>query len=211
MACLCFLCFQVPVEVPYSLGVNLAVEGASLRPPRACRQHVLTSLSHSHLSSQQLRKLHRSSSVESSKVSDSCRSGKERKSKKKRGSKKRQTASAAPERGQEQSAEDQKTSCTFGSLRQAVYEGPLGKSKRNSQTLGFSASKAALIPLNFSLSLTPRHSALQSQRKPGHRSHISGSIQLQTAIHHPNRTSVRLHPPLRLPLPSLEVLPFPLM
>lgn len=187
------------------------MEGASLRPPRACRPIVLASLSHSDLSSHQLRKLHRSSSQESSKVPDPCQPGKERKSKKKRGNKKRQTASAAPERRQEQSAGDQKTSCTFGSLRQPVYERPPGRSKRSSQSLGFSASKAALIPLNFSLSLTPPHSTSQSQRKPGHRSHVSGSIQLQTAIQHPSRTSVRVHPPLRLPLPTLEVVPFPLM
>lgn len=187
------------------------MEGASVRPPRACRPIVLASLSHSDLSSHQLRKLHRSSSQESSKVPDPCQPGKERKSKKKRGSKKRQTASAAPERGQEQSAGDQKTSCTFGSLRQPVYERPPGRSKRSSQSLGFSASKAALIPLNFSLSLTPPHSTSQSQRKPGHRSHVSGSIQLQAAIQHPSRTSVRVHPPLRLPLPTLEVVPFPLM
>lgn len=187
------------------------MEGASLRPPRACRQNALTSLSHPALSSQQLKKIHRSSSLESSKVSDSCQSGKERKSKKKRGNKRRQMASTAPEKGQEQSAGDHKTSCAHRSLRQPVYGQPLVKSKRNSQSLGLSVSKAALIPLNFSFSLTPRHSTLQSQHTPGHRSHISGSIQLQTAIQHPNRISVRLHPPLRLPLPALEVLPFPLM
>lgn len=187
------------------------MEGASLRPPRACRQNAPTSLSHSDLSSQQLKKLHGSSSLESSKVSDLCQSGKERKSKKKRGNKKRQAASTAPERGQEQSAEDHKTSCSRRSHSQPVYAQPLVELKRNSQSLGLSASKAALIPLNLSLSLTPHHSTLQSQRTPPHRSHVSGSIQLQTAIQHPSRMSVPLHPPLRLPLPALEVLPFPLM
>lgn len=198
------------MDVPYSQGVNLAVEGASLRPPRACRQNALTNLSHSNLSSQQLKKIHTSSSLESSKVSDSCQWGKERTSKKKRGNKKRRTASTAPDKGQEQSAGDPKTSCAHRSLRQPVYGQPLVKLKRNSQSLGLSASKAALIPLNLSLSLTAPHSALQNQCTPGHRSHNSGSSQLQTAIPHPNRMSGRLHPPFRLPLPALEVLQSPL-
>lgn len=197
------------MDVPYSLGVNLAVEGASLRPPRACRHNALVSLSHSDLSSQQLRKVQRSSSLESSKVSESCQSGKERKSKKKRGNKKRQTASAAPEKRQEQSAADHGTVCARRPLRQPLYEHAF-KSKRNSQSLGLSASKAALIPFNLSLSLTPRHNTPQSQRTLGRRSHISGSIPLRTAGQHP-RVSAPLHPPLRPPLPALEVLPFPLM
>lgn len=201
------LCSQVPVDVPYSLGVNLAVEGASLRPLRACRQNALTNLSHSSLSSLQLKKIPRSSSLESSKVSDSCQPGKERKSKKKKGNKKRQMTATAPDKGQEQSAGDHKTSCARRSLRQPVYGQPLVTSKRN---LGLSASNAALIPLNLSLSLTPPHSTLQNQCTPGHRSHISGFSPLQTAIPHPSRMSVRLHPPVRLPLPALEVFQFPL-
>lgn len=185
------------------------MEGASLRPPRACRQSAVTSLSHSELSSRQLKKIHRSPSLESSK--DLCQSGKERKSEKKRGNKKRQTASTVPEEGQEQSAGERKTCrCARRPLRHPVYGQPLVKSKRNSQSLSLSASKAALIPLNLSFSLTPRHSTLQSQRTTGTRSHISGCIQLQTDIHH-NRVSVPLHPPLRLPLPAMEVLPFPPM
>lgn len=186
------------------------MEGASLQPPGACRQNALTSLSHSDLSAQQLNNIHRSSSLEPSRVSDYYQSGKERKSKKKRGNKKRQMASTA-EKGREQSAEDHKSSCARRSLCQHVYAQPLVKAKRNSQSLGLGASKAAVIPLNLSFSLTPHHSTLHSQRALRHRSHISGSIHLQTAIQHPNRMSAPLHPPLRLPLPALEVLPFPLM
>lgn len=211
MVCSSLLSFQVPVEVPYSLGVNLAVEGAPLRPPRACRQTALTNLLHSDLSSQQLQKVHRSSSLESYKVSDSCQSGKKRKSKKKRGSKKRQMASTSPEKGQEQRVGDHKASCAGRSLRCTVYGQSSVESKRISQCLGLHASKTALIPLNLSFSLSPHHSTLPSQRSLGHGSHISGSIPLPTAVQHHNRMSAQLHPRLRLPLPSLEVLPYHLM
>lgn len=184
------------------------MEGAPLRPPRARRQTAIPSRSHSDLSSQQLQKMHRSSSLESSKVSDSCQSGKQRKSKKKRGNKKRHPASTSPEKGQEQSAGDLKTSCARRSLRCPIYGPLLVESKRNSQSLGLGAGKAALIPLNLSFSLTTHHRTVQSQRTAGHRSHISGSIPLQTAIQHQNRMSAQLHSPLRLPLPTLEVLPY---
>lgn len=199
------------MEVPYSLGVNLAVEGAPLRPARARRQAELTSMSHSDLPSQQLRIMHRSSSLESSRVSDSCRSGKERKSKKKRGNKKRQPASTCPEKGQERSAGAHKTPSARRSICCPVYGRQLVESKRNSQSLSLSTRKAALVPLNLSFSLTPRHGAEQSRRTSGHRSHLSGSIPPQAAIQHPNRMSAQLRPPLRLPLPALEVLPYHLM
>ncbi|TNM89014.1 hypothetical protein fugu_005268 [Takifugu bimaculatus] len=205
------ICKQVPVEVPYSLGVNLAVEGAPLRPPRACRQTALTNLPHSDLTSQQLKEEHRSSSLESYKVSDSCQSGKKRKSKKKRGNKKRQMASTSPEKGPEQRGGDHKASCAGRSLRCTVYGQSSGESKRISQCLGLHDSKTALIPLNLSFSLSPHHSTLPSQRPLGQRSHISGSIPLPTPIQHHNRMSAPLHPRLRLPLPSLEVLPYHLM
>lgn len=211
MLLFCLLCSQGPVEVPYSLGVNLAVEGAPLRPPRARRHAALTSLSHSDLPSQQLRKVHRISSLESCRVSDSCRSGKERRSKKKRGNKKRQPTSTCPETGQERSAGAHKTSSARGSLCCPVNGHPLVDSRGNPQTLSPSSSKAALVPLNLSFSLTPRHSAEQSRRTSGRRSRISGSIPLQAAVQHHNRMSAQLRPPLRLPLPALEVLPYHLM
>lgn len=187
------------------------MEGASLRPPRACRQTGLTNLSHSDLSSRQFQKVHRSSSLESYKVSDSCQSGKKRKSKKKRGNIKRQMASTSPEKGQEQRVGDHKASCAGRSLRCTVYGQSSVESKRISRCLGLHASKTALIPLNLSFSLSPPHSTLPSQCTLGHRSHISGSIPLPTAIQHHNRMSAQLHPRLRLPLPSLEVLPYHLM
>lgn len=208
MVCSSLLSSQVPVEVPYSLGVNLAVEGAPLRPPRACRQTALTSLSRSDLPSQQLQKVHRSSSLESYKVSHSCQSGKERKSKKKRGNKKRQPASTSPGKGHEQSPADHKASCVGRSLHCTVYGQPLVESKRNSQGLGLSASKTALIPFNLSFSLSPRRSTLPRQRTLGPGSQIPGSIPLPTAIQHHNRMSAQLHPRLRLPLPALEILPY---
>lgn len=211
MVCSSLLSSQVPFEVPYSLGVNLAVEGAPLRPPRACRQTALTNLSHSDLSSQQLQKIHRSSSLESYKVSDSCQSGKKRKSKKKRGNKKRQMASTSPEKGQEQRVGDHTASCASRSLRSTVSGQSSVESKRISQCLGFHASKTALIPLNLSFSLSPHHSTLPNQRTSGHRSHISGPIPHPTAFQHHNRMSAQLHPRLRLPLPSLDVLPYHLM
>lgn len=185
----------------------MAVEGASLRAPGACRQNAVNSLPCYDLSSQQFKKIHRSAILQPSNVADSCQSGKERKSKKKRGNKKRQTASTAAEQG----AGDHKTSCARRSLRQAVCGQSLVKSKTHSQSLGLSTSKAALVPLNISLSLSLHHSTSQSQRTLGHRSHISGSIQLHTATQHSNRMYGRLHPPLRLPLPASEVFPFPLM
>lgn len=205
------LCSQVPVDVPCSLGVNLAVEGASLRPSRAWAQKALASPSHSDPSAQQRRRIQRPSSLEGSKVSGSCRSGKERRSKKRRGNKKRQTASAAPENRREQSAGGHETACARRSLRQPVQERPLVKSNRNLESLAPNASKAALTPFNLSLFPTPHHSTSQSQRTQGRRSHISGSVPLSTAVQQPSGMSAPLHPPRRLPLPALEVLPYPLM
>lgn len=185
--------FQDAFEAPLSVRVNLIVKGALLRPPRPCRQTVVsktpgTIQSQSDLPSQQVKNMQRSSNQEPPKVCASCHSAKERKSKKKRKKKNRQLTSTSSHR-------DPKGRSGVQPL--AVHT----QSKRNVKGLAPVAPKATLVPKSLSISFNPLHST--EHQTSNHNSVISRSIPAQTAFLHHNNASAQICPPLRLP--KLEV------
>ncbi|XP_051270312.1 tubulin monoglycylase TTLL3 isoform X2 [Dicentrarchus labrax] len=210
---------QAAVEVPQYVGVNLLVEGAPirrLRPPL----HRQTVISNPPLSiqfpsdqplSEEAETTHQKPSVQkSSTVLAFHRSGKENRAV---GEKKRQLISVSPKRECEGRTEVQNTSCVRRSCRSLASEQPLvvhTEPQRKARRLGLSlgANGVTLVPRSLSFSLSPPHSTsdCKSQPNPGHGSHISRSFFPQTAFEAQRRTSTRVVPSLRGPLPTLEVL-----
>lgn len=175
------------------MRLNLIVKGTLLRPPRPCRQTIVsktpgTIQSQSDLPSQQVKKTQRSSNQEPPKVSASCHSAKERKSKKKRKRKNRQLTSTSSHR-------DSKGRSVVQPLVVRT------QSKRNAKSLAPVAPKETLVPKSLSISLNPLHSI--EHQTSDHDSVFSRSIPAQTAFLHRNKTSAQICPSLRLP--KLEV------
>lgn len=217
--CFCFTLspFQAAVEVPQYVGVNLLVEGAPIRRSRP-PLHRQTVISNPHLTiqfpsdqspSEEVETTQKPSGQKSSAVSGFRRSGKENRDV---GEKKRQLTSTSPKRGREGKTEVQNTSCVQRSCRSLVSEQPLvvhTEPRRKARRLGLSlgANGATLVPRSLSFSLSPpnRMSDCKSQPNPGHGSRISRSFLPHTAFEPQNRTSTRIFPSLRGPLPTLEV------
>lgn len=219
-----YLCFtstpsQAAVEVPQYVGVNLLVEGAPirrLRPPLH-RQTVISNPpltiqfpSDQPLSEEAETAHHKPFVQKSSTVLAFHHSGKENRAV---GEKKRQLISISPKRECEGRTEVQNMSCVRRSCRSLASEQPLvvhTEPHRKAQRLGLSlgANGVTLVPRSLSFSLSPPHSMsdCKSQPNPGHGSHISRSFFPQTASEAQRRTSTRVFPSLRGPLPTLEVL-----
>ncbi|TKS71553.1 Tubulin monoglycylase TTLL3 [Collichthys lucidus] len=213
---------QAAVEVPQYVGVNLLVEGAPIRPsrPPLNRQNIISNqpltiqCPSGKSSSEEVETAHhKAAGRKSSAVStfQLPRSGKENRAD---GEKKRQLISASPKRERgEGRTEVQNTSCVRRSGRSLVSEQPLvlhTEPQRKARRLGLSlgANGTILVPRSLSFSLSPPQniSECKSQPIPGHGSHISRSFFPQTAFEPQHRTSTRVFPSLRGPLPTLQVL-----
>ncbi|XP_033483383.2 tubulin monoglycylase TTLL3 [Epinephelus lanceolatus] len=205
---------QAAVEVPQYVGVNLLVEGAPIRRSRPPfhRQTVISNrpltiqFPSDQSSSEELETTHKASGQKSYTVPAFHRSGKENREKR------RQVTSTSAKRECEKRTEVQKTSFVRRSSHSVACEQPLvvhtepqRKARRLALSLG--ATGATLVPRSLSFSLSPPHnmSECKSQASPGHGSHISRSFIPQTAFEPQHRTPTRVFPPLRGPLPTLEV------
>ncbi|XP_054866864.1 tubulin monoglycylase TTLL3 isoform X3 [Amphiprion ocellaris] len=206
---------QAAVEVPQYVGVNLLVEGASIRRSRPLlhRQTVtsdtlLTDLFPSDQSSpEEVETKHKPLGQKPHMVAAFCHSGKENQEKK------RQLASTSPKRECEMRVEVQDNSCVRRSCRSLACEQSLvvhTEPQRKARRLGLSlrVNGTTLVPRSFSFSLSPPHS--KSKGKPhfsaGHGSHISRSFLPQTTFAPQHRISKQAFPSFQGPLPSLEVL-----
>lgn len=207
---------QAAVEVPHYVGMNLLVEGAPIRQSRPSFHRTIISnppltiqFPSEQSSSEEVEATHKPSGQKSSAGSTIRRSGKENRAV---GEQKRQVTSTSPKREREGRAEVQHTSCVRRSRRSLASEQPLVvhiEPQRKARRLGLSlgANGATLVPrsLSFSLTLHQSLSDCKSQPNPGHGSHISRSFLPQTAFEPQRRTSTRVFPSLRGPLPTLEV------
>ncbi|KAI3370176.1 hypothetical protein L3Q82_024961 [Scortum barcoo] len=209
---------QAAVEVPQYVGVNLLVEGAPIRQsrPPLHRQNVISNppptiqFPSGQSPSEEVETTQKPSGLKSSADSVFCSSGKENRAV---GEKKRQLTSTSPKREREGKTEVQNISCVRRSCRGLASEQPLvvntePQRKARRLGLGLGANGATLVPRSLSLSLSPPHrmSDCKSQPNPGHGAHISRSFLPQTACEPQHRTSSRIFPSLRGPLPTLEVL-----
>ncbi|XP_070758857.1 tubulin monoglycylase TTLL3 [Enoplosus armatus] len=208
---------QAAVEVPQYVGVNLLVEGAPIRRsrPPLHRQTVISNpaltiqFPSDQSSPEEAESTHKPSGQKSSAVSAFRHSGKENRAV---GEKKRQLTSTSPKREREGRTEVQNTSCVHRSRRSLASEQPLvvqTEPQRKARRLGLSlgANGATLVPRSLSFSLSPPHSMSDciSLPSPGHGSRNSRSFLPQTAFEPQHRTSTRVFPSLRGPLPTLEV------
>uniref|UniRef100_A0A3B4Z6N6 Tubulin monoglycylase TTLL3-like n=1 Tax=Stegastes partitus TaxID=144197 RepID=A0A3B4Z6N6_9TELE len=205
--------FQAAVEVPQYVGVNLLVEGASIRRSRPLlnRQTVasdtpLIDLFPSDQPSTEETK-HKPLGQKPHTVAAFCRSGKENQETK------RQLTSTCPKRECEMRAAVQNTSCVRRSSRSLACEQSLvvhSEPQRKARRLGlsFRANGTTLVPRSLSFSLSPPHS--KSEGKPqftaGSGSRISRSFLPQTTFAPRHRISKQAFPSFQGPLPSLEVL-----
>ncbi|XP_008305261.1 tubulin monoglycylase TTLL3 [Stegastes partitus] len=204
---------QAAVEVPQYVGVNLLVEGASIRRSRPLlnRQTVasdtpLIDLFPSDQPSTEETK-HKPLGQKPHTVAAFCRSGKENQETK------RQLTSTCPKRECEMRAAVQNTSCVRRSSRSLACEQSLvvhSEPQRKARRLGlsFRANGTTLVPRSLSFSLSPPHS--KSEGKPqftaGSGSRISRSFLPQTTFAPRHRISKQAFPSFQGPLPSLEVL-----
>lgn len=197
--------------------MNLLVEGAPIKRSRPLlhRQTVISNppltiqCSSEQSSSEEVEASHKPSGQKSSAVSAFRRSGKENQAV---GEKKRQLTSTSPKREREVRTEVQNTSPVRRSCRSLASEQPLVvhiEPQRKAQRLGLNlgARGATLVPRSLSFSFIPPQSMsdCKSQPNPGHGSHISRSFLPQTAVEPQHRTSTRVFPSLRGPLPTLDV------
>ncbi|XP_070692929.1 tubulin monoglycylase TTLL3 [Pempheris klunzingeri] len=208
---------QAAVEVPHYVGMNLLVEGAPIRRPRpslhrqtvTSNQPLTIQFPSEQSSPEEVETTHKPSGQKSSAISAFRRSGKENQAV---GEKKRQLTSTSPRREREGRTEVQTTSCVRRSSRSLTSELPLVvhvEPQRKARRLGLSlgVNGATLVPRSLSFSLTPLQSMSdsKSQPNPAHGSHFSRSFLPQTAFEPQQKTSTRVFPSLRGPLPTVEV------
>lgn len=215
--CCVFVCLpsQAAVDIPQYVRVNLLVEGVPIRRSRPLlhRETVISNAPFTfpsdHSSSEEVETGHKLSIQKPHAITVFRCTGKENRVV---GEEKRQLTSVSSKKEVEGRTEVQNTSCARKACRSLAFEQPLvvhtePQSKARRLALSLGAKRATLVPQSLSFSLSPLHNMpeCKTQSNPGHGSHIARSFHPQAAFEHQHKTSTRVFPSLREPLPTLEV------
>lgn len=204
--------FQAAVEVPQYLGVNLLVEGATIKRSRHYRQSFISNSPLPHqvhpeqLSQAVAEPRHKQFSQKPHAVADFPLLGKESQVKKS------QMTSTCPKREHDRKAERQNTCPVRKSCRSVACEQPASvhtEPQKKAQRLGLRrrVSGATLVPRSLSFSLDPACCTSEGKHQSihHHASHTSKSFLSQRSSEPQHKISSRVFPSLQGPLPTLEI------
>ncbi|XP_039884775.1 tubulin monoglycylase TTLL3 [Simochromis diagramma] len=203
---------QAAVEVPQYLGVNLLVEGATIKRSRHYRQSFISNSPLPHqvhpeqLSQAVAEPRHKQFSQKPHAVADFPLLGMENQVKKS------QMTSTCPKREHDRKAERQNTCPVRKSCRSVACEQPVSvhtEPQKKAQRLGSRrrVSGATLVPRSLSFSLDPACCTSEGKHQSirHHASHTSKSFLSQRSSEPQHKISSRVFPSLQGPFPTLQV------